>query len=469
MEAAGNLKETPHHNSNQERSQQAKTRLQQIIESLKALGNLASKPIQRLKQIINQAKTQLGIGISARTLWKDDYQPLWHPRYDDLHDNNNNKTTNTLPADSPPEITAEIAATAITPTTGILHQEPRQEEQSRQDHTPPAVVQEAQKQPDPLLIKQQPLENPRQDHTPLMKVFCPVSSTEESEEEESGSPNSLEVQTPELISRERSLEINIPEKQTQENALLENQIPELKAEVFPIQQRLELLNDKLRLSNLCGDSIFSSNKENLSIASPITEAPTQIVLPPLKPSLMGAIGQWLCQTCIDIRDRLYAVRERAKQRNTPIHPPHSNNPRLNEFLAWYSRVPKSETGILDVPYEHLPTDGYNEPLVRIGEPDLWLRIPFTLMPWRKAAQAYPSEEIGFDIPVIYIGEERTIEVLTGDTLPRSYHLSKGVRTILLPRPHSDPTMVYVRLVTAMEDELMIVSIDIALLETCRDP
>jgi hypothetical protein len=352
---------------------------------------------------------------------------------------------------------------------GILHQEPRQEEQSRQDHTPPAVVQEAQKQPDPLLIKQQPLENPRQDHTPLMKVFCPVSSTEESEEEESGSPNSLEVQTPELISRERSLEINIPEKQTQENALLENQIPELKAEVFPIQQRLELLNDKLRLSNLCGDSIFSSNKENLSIASPITEAPTQIVLPPLKPSLMGAIGQWLCQTCIDIRDRLYAVRERAKQRNTPIHPPHSNNPRLNEFLAWYSRVPKSETGILDVPYEHLPTDGYNEPLVRIGEPDLWLRIPFTLMPWRKAAQAYPSEEIGFDIPVIYIGEERTIEVLTGDTLPRSYHLSKGVRTILLPRPHPDPTMVYVRLVTAMEDELMIVSIDIALLEACRDP
>lgn len=60
-----------------------------------------------------------------------------------------------------------------------------------------------------------------------------------------------------------------------------------------------------------------------------------------------------------------------------------------DFLTWYSQVPKTDDGVLDVPHRYLPTDRNKEPLVRIGRPDPWLRIPYTLMPWRSAMAEFP--------------------------------------------------------------------------------
>lgn len=60
-----------------------------------------------------------------------------------------------------------------------------------------------------------------------------------------------------------------------------------------------------------------------------------------------------------------------------------------DFLTWYSQVPKTDDGILDVPHRYLPTDRNKEPLVRIGRPDPWLKIPYTLLCWRQAMAEFP--------------------------------------------------------------------------------
>ena len=62
-----------------------------------------------------------------------------------------------------------------------------------------------------------------------------------------------------------------------------------------------------------------------------------------------------------------------------------------EFLEWYDKVPKTSSGVLDLPVKHLPVNRHNEPQVKIGRPDRFTRAPYTLMPWREAAAEFPVE------------------------------------------------------------------------------
>ncbi len=72
--------------------------------------------------------------------------------------------------------------------------------------------------------------------------------------------------------------------------------------------------------------------------------------------------------------------------------PHSQRLRFPpEFLDWYAKVPKTSSGVLDLPLQHLPVNWNNEPQVKIGRPDRFTRAPYTLMPWREAAAEFPVE------------------------------------------------------------------------------
>ncbi len=72
--------------------------------------------------------------------------------------------------------------------------------------------------------------------------------------------------------------------------------------------------------------------------------------------------------------------------------PHSQMLRFPpEFLDWYAKVPKTSSGVLNIPLEHLPVNRHNEPQVRIGRRDPFTRAPYTLMPWREAAAEFPVE------------------------------------------------------------------------------
>ncbi len=62
-----------------------------------------------------------------------------------------------------------------------------------------------------------------------------------------------------------------------------------------------------------------------------------------------------------------------------------------EFLDWYAKVPKTSSGVLDLPVKHLPVNRHNEPQVKIGRRDRFTRAPYTLMPWREAAVEFPVE------------------------------------------------------------------------------
>ena len=67
---------------NQDRASASLTRLQQVLEEIKAKAIALPKQVEARVRLINQiAKEKLGISFSRNTLNKDRYKELWHPKY----------------------------------------------------------------------------------------------------------------------------------------------------------------------------------------------------------------------------------------------------------------------------------------------------------------------------------------------------------------------------------------------------
>jgi hypothetical protein len=440
MGAASNRGDLILNPTNQERSQQAKNRLQQSIDSLKQIGNYAQKASQRLKQILQQTKEQFGIGISPGTLWKETYKPLWHPDYDDILPNQDLNQNHTADFNS-------TSSLPIAKKTLVLQSKPHSQKEQISVHTPLSILQKAAKQPNSALDKELSL----LDRTPpYMKVF--VDSSLQNPEKK------------EIIQQEGGAALTFDLKPLVAGVDLVSEIENVKerAEIAKLaisQPKSSLSDAKAQINALiCKYGISTSSEGALSAAA------TDTGTPPLHPRwrrvVLDTIGRWFCQVCTSVRDRLYRLRQQRIQASIPL--PQTPTLKLKEFLVWYSRVPKSETGILDVPHQYLPTNVYGEPYVKIGEPDRWLKLPYTLMLWDKAAKIYPTEEIGFDIPVVYAGEESSFSGSTEEI--QSQCLKKGTKAIVLPEPHSDLAMVYIRVADEPEGKAAAIAVPISLLE-----
>jgi hypothetical protein len=78
--AANNIVDLPKQ-PNAQRHQQTQERVRSCVAHLEASGTLPAAATARSAAIINASKALHGIGVSQTTLHKQDYLPLWHPKY----------------------------------------------------------------------------------------------------------------------------------------------------------------------------------------------------------------------------------------------------------------------------------------------------------------------------------------------------------------------------------------------------
>ncbi|PSB03119.1 hypothetical protein C7B64_09915 [Merismopedia glauca CCAP 1448/3] len=364
---------------NGSRAHQAVERLQSAYDHLIAtLGTLPQR-IEQLKTLIIETSQKLfGIRPSDRTLNK--HRSIWHPQHQptppQATDNSQPTASASHHLTNPenPEATRDeeqkenlhredrsptpVPAPSLAPQSNTPQIETHQKTRSTSTpgicHTPLDVVRKLASN----IPTSQPIpdNNFSQSATPplYMKVAEAFSPSE------SASSPGVVVVSPKAMHQPNQIESH--KNQNQNNNNNSRQL------------------DKPSLSVETGRKPLKTDKRNLSY----------LLHPQLYRSVIEASSRILCQTIEVIQPPSQPLIE--------AEPSAQSTNLQSDFLTWYGNVRKTDDGVLDVPHRYLPTDRNNQPLVRIGRPDPWLKIPYTLLPWREAMAEFPLLDLAPDPP-----------------------------------------------------------------------